>query len=146
LLDVSAKELFQGDGLHFDVMDFDTLGKNERLGFTNMNARSMFNCNGKRIKLTLEGEGAKGTLSVRVRRATPYDKNFMKEYAMTDKTKAYAAADDTMKAALSKKGGKSVIQSALSRNVKVEKHRIGPPVKKVSNDEMAETIVTMKKS
>ena len=140
LLDVSAKELFQGDGLHFDVMDFDAVGKHERLGFTCIDARSMFTCNGKRVKLQLEGKGATGTLSIRVRHATAYDKNFMKEFDMTDKKAAYAATDDAMKAALSKKGGKSAIHSALTRNVKVEKHGIGPPVKKVSNGVTTETI------
>ena len=136
LLETTAKELFQGDGLHLEVMDFDAVGKNERLGQTSIDARSMFQCNGQRIKLPLQGKGAQGILSIRVRRATLYDKNFMKEYQMTDMTKAYSETDDTMKAMLSKKGGISAIQSALSRNVKVEKHAIGPPVKKVSKEEI----------
>jgi hypothetical protein len=103
----------------------------------------MFQCNGKRIKLPLEGKGAKGILTIRVRPATLYDKNFMKEYQMTDMTKAYSDTDDAMKAMLSKKGGISAIQSAMSRNIKTEKHAIGPPVKKVSEDEMTKSSLSL---
>jgi C2 domain len=132
MLEMTMKELFQGEGLHLDVMDFDTVGKNERLGYTQIGPREMFTCNGTRTKLPLEGVNAKGMLSIRVRIATPSDINFMKEFEMANKKKPYAASDAAMMIAQSKKGGVNSIQSVLSRNVKTEKVGSGHYIKKVS--------------
>ena len=132
MLECSAEELFGGDGLHLDVMDFDALGDHERLGYAEIDPRSMYSCNGERIKLALEGKDATGNIAIRIRHATAYDKNFMKEFAANDVKKHESGVDKAFMKVLAKRGGKNAIQSALSRNVKVEKHAFGLPVKKVS--------------
>jgi Ca2+-dependent lipid-binding protein len=143
MLEMTTKELFQGEGLHLDVMDFDTVGKNESLGSAQIGPREMYTCNGTRTKLPLEGVNAKGILSIRVRIATPSDINFMKEFEKSNKKKPYALSDVAIKAAQSKKGGVNTIQSVLSRNVKTEK--VGTEhIKKVSYEKFAETIITLK--
>lgn len=129
ILEVTAEELFQGDGLHLAVMDFDTVGKDERLGTCQVDARTMYDCNGERLTFDLEGKGAKGTLAIRVRHATAYDRTFMKECEEADHSKGHSAISAQLKAANTKKGGKSAIHSIISRNVKTEKVGMGPPVK-----------------
>jgi len=129
-LEVSTKELFQGDGLHFDVMDYDAVGKNERLGFCQINPRTMYRAKGERLSLSLEGKDASGVLNIRIRHATPYDISFMKGYAESGTTKGHAVLDSLTKAASESKGGKSIVASIVTRNEKLEKSASGPPVKK----------------
>lgn len=132
MLEVGAKELFQGDGLHLDVMEYDTVGKDEELGHAVLDPRSMFELNGQRCVLPVEGKDAKGELAIRVRQATPYDKQFLTEYYDAENSKkGNAALNEMLKNSNTNKGGKSAIASILGRNVKTEKHGMLPPVKKV---------------
>jgi Ca2+-dependent lipid-binding protein len=126
LLKVSAKELFQGDGMDFDVMDFDTIGSDEKLGHAHVDPLTLFHCNGERLKLKLDGDRAQGSLAVRFRRATKSDEVFMEK--KEDKT-----SDESMKIIHAESKKKLSIESMISRNVKVERFGMGPPVKKVSN-------------
>jgi hypothetical protein len=130
LISLSAKELFQGDGLYLDIMEYDTVGKDESLGHSVLDPRTMYEAKGERLVLPVEGKNAKGQLAVRVRHATPYDIQFLKEYESSSNKKGNAALNEMLKAANTNKGGKSTIASVLSRNVKTEMHGMGPPIKK----------------
>ena len=61
--DTTAKELFQGDGLHCDVYDYDTIGKNDCLGHVVIPPRKMYESKGERLEYPLQGEGARVRIS-----------------------------------------------------------------------------------
>lgn len=130
LLKVKAKELFQGDGLHFDIMDHDTVGKNDRLGHTCVDPKTMFHAKGERMKLELEGKDTSGHIAIRIRHATPYDIQFITELEEKGNKKGHSGINEMLKVAHDNKGGKSALKSVLSRNERTEKHGMAPPIKK----------------
>jgi hypothetical protein len=83
------------------------------------------------MTLDLENKENKGVLAVRIRRATTYDQTFMKELQEDDRMKGHAGINEIMKKASQHKGGKTTIESILTRNERTERHRSEPPVKKV---------------
>jgi len=83
---VNALDLFQSeDGLIFEVKDYDTIGKNESLGAFNVNARTLYKWNGERREFALkpllgQRDFKQGKVSLRARRATQHDIDFLDNY------------------------------------------------------------------
>ncbi len=112
--EISARELFLQDqggagGLQLLVYDFDTLGANDLLGRTFIPAKDLYQAKEERLTYRLENpkpgqDGKKkngiartlqmplqekkhGTISIRCRRATDYDEEFMKTFTEHSKKK-----------------------------------------------------------
>ena len=83
---VDALELFRSeDGLIFEVKDYDTIGTNESLGAFNVNAKTLYKWNGERREFALkpllgEPDYGQGKVSLRVRRATDHDVEFIEKF------------------------------------------------------------------
>ena len=83
---VDALALFQSEkGLVFEVKDYDAFHFNEILGTFNIDARTLYKCNGERREFALKpAAGGRdfghGKISLRVRRATEHDIVFMENY------------------------------------------------------------------
>lgn len=83
---VDALELFLSEkGLIFEVKDYDAFAYNESLGAFNIDARTLYNWKGERREFALKpvaGGNAhtQGSISLRVRRATEYDIDFMEKF------------------------------------------------------------------
>jgi hypothetical protein len=131
LLKVTAKDLFQGDGMDFDVMDFDTIGSDERLGHAHIDPSTLFHCDGKRIQLQLDGNDATGSLAVRVRRATKSDEMFMENKVIKSSNRDLAF-EESMRIIHAESKKKYTIETMMNGNLKVERFGMGPPVKKVN--------------
>jgi hypothetical protein len=137
LLTVTTKELFMSDGLMCEVADFDKLGSNEILGAIILPPKFLYEAKGERTtyKLQKSPHGAKdygkGSLSVRVRHATPNDKQFMKELEESNPKKGKQSKP------LAGAGGKSDLRSLVERVKKTEKLPNGATIKKVGNKKWA---------
>lgn len=121
ILTTQTKELFAGDGLCCFVRDYDVLS-NDEMGHFIVPPSLLYQANGEREVFKLQPPLGKtkevpGYVAIRCRRATDYDKKFMKEYALAEKDKP----EDATSIAQSSQGGKSTIQSIISRNSKVDK-------------------------
>lgn len=84
---VDALELFQSEkGLVFDVKDYDAFAFNETLGTFHVDARTLYKWNGERREFALKRvvggmDVGQGKISLRVRRATEHDIEFMKSFS-----------------------------------------------------------------
>lgn len=118
ILNIDSKELFAGDGLFCRVVDYDVISSDD-LGMFVVPPDVLYKANGEREVFKLRPpprsnkEEVPGDLAIRCRRATLYDKEFMKEFAQA------AAKADT--AATLTAGGQSDLKSILGRNEKTDK-------------------------
>jgi len=90
LFQVKAKELFQDiDGLCFEVIDYDAYSANDLMGAVKVSPRFLYKATEERREFRLQplmskgiivNHKVKGKLALRCRRATPYDKEFLKQY------------------------------------------------------------------
>jgi hypothetical protein len=135
LLEVDTKELFLSEGLLCSLYDYDKVGANEKLGAITIPPKTLYDAKGERMEFKLgpspgETKDVPGYLSIRCRRATDYDANFM-----TDFEKGTDSDLLGLKAATSKahhtKGGASNIKSLMSRNTKTEKNGEKAGIKQV---------------
>jgi len=123
-MSIESKELFAGDGLFCRVVDYDVISSDD-LGYFVVPPDILYNAIGAREVFKLKppprskGSEVPGFLGVRCRRATQYDKDFMKEFESSQAVKT-----DTMSAATIGEGGKSNLSSILERNVKTDKSGI----------------------
>jgi hypothetical protein len=93
LLTINPKELFLSEGLLCLVMDFDKVGKNEKLGAITIPPRVLFDSKGDRMEFKLGPPPGKtgevdGHLAIRCRRASEHDIHFLKDYADSQKRNA----------------------------------------------------------
>jgi hypothetical protein len=116
--------LFISDGLKCILHDFDSLGKDEVLGFIQITPKQLYDAKGERMEFKLNPppkskEDVPGHLAIRCRRATDYDKQFMAELQRPGKgdilgmKKADGHTDS--------KGGAGALVSILTRKSKVAK-------------------------
>jgi hypothetical protein len=84
---VSSVDLFRSDGLQFFVWDFDKMSHDEVLGWFTVPPSTVYAAKGERIECKLEPppwnggrDVVPGHVAVRIRRASEYDKRFMREY------------------------------------------------------------------
>lgn len=145
IVSIDAKELFAGDGLFCRVVDYDVISSDD-LGYFVVPPDVLYKGNGEREVFKLKapprckGE-VPGYLAIRCRRATQYDKEFMKEFESSE-----AAKSDTVSAATTSEGGKSNLKSIIETKVKVDKNgvrkfklRPGPdPKRKLATEWMTE--------
>ena len=123
ILSIDSKDLFAGDGLFCRVVDYDVISSDD-LGMFVVPPDVLYTANGERevFKLKPPPRSKKmevpGHLAIRCRRATQYDKDFMKEF---ESSQAAAKVDTVLTATL---GGKSDLQSLLGRNEKTDKSGI----------------------
>jgi Ca2+-dependent lipid-binding protein len=126
LLSVESKELFIQEGLQLLVKDFDQFGGNEMLGLVKIPPEKLYNANGERMEFKLQPvpgkkeEDTPGYLAIRCRRATDYDKKFMK---------GYEESIDAVATPEHHKTANSAIRSIITRQYKVDQGE-----KKVSYD------------
>lgn len=81
-------DLFRSDGLQFFVWDFDKMSQDEVLGWFTVSPSAVYAAKGERLNCKLrpppwsgqEPDDVPGHVAVRIRRASEYDKRFMKEY------------------------------------------------------------------
>jgi hypothetical protein len=121
IMSIDAKELFAGDGLFCRVLDYDVLSSDD-LGYFVVPPDLLYKGNGERevfkLKAPPRSKGeVPGYVAIRCRRATQYDKEFMKEF----ESSAEAAKADTVSAATTSEGGKSNLKSIIETKVKVDK-------------------------
>lgn len=119
-MSIEATHLFSGDGLFCRVVDYDVLSSDD-LGYFVVPPDVLYKGNGERevfkLKAPPRSKGeVPGHLAIRCRRATQYDKEFMKEYESSEAVKA-----DTVSAATTSEGGKSNLKSIIETKVKVDK-------------------------
>ena len=77
--------MFLNSGLQLDLFDFDTLGKNEKLGSIHVPDKTLYQAKGERLEFKLGPPGGtttpvSGYLALRCRRASEEDIQFIKEY------------------------------------------------------------------
>ncbi|KAL7547952.1 hypothetical protein ACHAWF_011221 [Thalassiosira exigua] len=83
---VDALDLFQSEeGLVFEVKDYDAIGSDESLGAFGVTPRTLYRWDGERREFALkplvgERDLGRGKVSLRVRRATEHDVEFMRKY------------------------------------------------------------------
>lgn len=126
ILSIDAKQLFAGDGLFCRVVDYDVIN-NDEMGFFVVPPDVLYRGNGEREVFKLKPPaGTKGEvpghLAIRCRRATQYDKDFLKEFKASQIEKARSSVTNTMLASHAAEGGKSNLKSIISKNVKYEKN------------------------
>ena len=85
LLKTTAKDLFLSDGLLCLLLDFDGIGKDERLGAVTVPAKTMYDAKGERMTFKIgpppgKTDNPPGHMAIRIRRATEYDCRFLEEY------------------------------------------------------------------
>ena len=120
LLTIDSKDLFAGDGLFCRVVDYDVIS-NDDLGMFVVPPAVLYTANGEREVFKLKPpprskeKEVPGYLAIRCRRATQYDKDFMKEF---ESSQAAGKVDAISMASL---GGKSDLQSLIGRNEKTDK-------------------------
>jgi len=127
ILKVDALELFQADdGLIFEVMNYDSMGKSKSLGAFNVSPRTIYKWNGERKEFdlkTLSGERNynQGKLALRVRRATEHDLDFLENYNKSKKLNICNVADDLLPTL---ETGGNALKKLMKVNKKTE--TIGP--------------------
>lgn len=120
IMSIDSKELFAGDGLFCRVVDYDVISSDD-LGMFVVPPDVLYTASGEREVFKLKPpprskrKEVPGHLAIRCRRATQYDKDFMKEFESSQA----AAKVDTMSTATL--GGKSDLQSLMGRNEKTDK-------------------------
>lgn len=124
LLTADFKTLFQGDGLHLFLNDFDSVGKHETLGIAVVSPKKIYNGTGERMELKLQPPSAavkevSGHIAVRCRRASEYDIQFMENLNSKKGPKPHEAL---MPALHIPTTGSNAIKSALSRQHRIAKH------------------------
>ena len=83
---VESKVLFLSEGLTCLIKDYDRVGRNESLGLIVVPPQDLYAGKGERMEFKIQPPpGSKekevtGTIAIRVRRATEYDKKFMEGY------------------------------------------------------------------
>ena len=120
ILSVTVRNLFDAqDGLTFLVQDYDKFGGNETLGAVVISPKEIFTGKGDRTEYKLkpvfgQKNYGKGSLAVRIRRATDYDLEFMEKWSSSQK-------EDLIVKQTATKGGKGTIGSIVTRNEKIGK-------------------------
>ena len=78
VLDVATKEIKDHDGITFQVMDFDLVGKHDALGQVTVPADKILEASGDRLELQLRNKGVDaGFLAIRCRPAKEYEREFL---------------------------------------------------------------------
>jgi hypothetical protein len=143
---VNAKELFLSDGLQCFLWDFDKIGQDDILAWINVPPYILYGAVGERLEFKLQPPPGSnkvevpGYMAIRCRRASEYDKRFMRENAEAK------AADNTSSGPLSLKnitklatesqGGGATVLSLMRQNKRVMKDKSDksvPGVKQVSS-------------
>ena len=120
IVSLSAKELFQSEGMLLEMYDYD-VGKNEKMGQCVVPPRVLYEGTGERLSYPLENKEKKGSLAIRCRQATVNDQKFMEEYMNSTHTKASKGVSALADQAGENQGAKSSIASVVTRNQKTEK-------------------------
>eukprot|EP00804_Cyclotella_cryptica_P003215 CCRYP_010465-RB/>CCRYP_010465-RB protein AED:0.11 eAED:0.11 QI:193/1/1/1/0.61/0.57/14/6319/1145 len=121
---VNALELFQSeDGLIFEVKDYDAVGENESMGAFSVSPQALYRWNGERKIFPLKPllgkhDYGKGSVALRVRRATQHDIEFMENFARNTKKKGDQYYFSNLK------GGAGTLKSLTT--VYKKKEREGP--------------------
>jgi hypothetical protein len=128
---VDALELFESEeGVIFEVKDYDMIGKHDSLGVFHVDARTLYQWSGERKEFALKpisgqkARGENGKISIRVRRATYDDIQFMEKYNMKKQQKTIAVPSVT--------AGGGAIKNILS--VKSKKGTSISPASFISGD------------
>lgn len=122
------------------MVDYDVMSSDE-MGFFVVPPDMLYRADGEREVFKLKPpprsrrREVPGHLAIRCRRATEYDKEFLKELKSSEAENSNSVSK-SMSAATAVEGGKSNLRSILSRNVKVDKNG----VKKVGNAVSSSTI------
>jgi hypothetical protein len=137
---VSSNDLFRSDGLQFFVWDFDKMSQDEVLGWFTIPPSVVYGAKGERLEYKLKPppwsrqESVPGYLAVRCRRASEYDKRFMKEYVGTDLTALASSIPgiphdplgglkNITKMATESAGGSGNLMSMIRQNTRVVRDR-----------------------
>ena len=124
LFKVHPQELFLSEGLLITVKDYDTLGKNEKLGQFYISPSLIFESKGERWEfkiLPLHGSKAKevpGYVAVQCRRATDHDIMFMNEHVYKS---LKSGGLNEMDASTMQRGGQNVLVSYFQRQTRTIK-------------------------
>lgn len=119
VLSVVKQEFIESDGLKFTVKDYDTLGRNDDLGYVVVSGKQLCEAKGERMVLKLSPpEGSKhqeaGALNLRCRAATNYDKKFL-GYATGELKGDFLGLDGMTDVVMKPKGGSAkLIKQRLS--------------------------------
>jgi hypothetical protein len=136
---VSSNDLFRSDGLQFFVWDFDKMSQDEVLGWFTVPPNVLYGAKGERLEYKLKPppwsreEAVPGHLAVRCRRASEYDKRFMKEYVGSDLALAsvvpglphdpLGGLKNITKMATESAGGSGNLMSMIRQNTRVVRDR-----------------------
>lgn len=125
---MSTSQLFRSNGLQCFVWDFDKIGADELLGWITVPPQAIYAADGERNEFKLhpppgsKDEEVPGYLAVRCRRASDYDKKFMKEFSNSETTLAdQLGFKNITKAATESAGGSGNIMSIVRQNKRVVK-------------------------
>ena len=130
LVTVSIDELFVNpEGLVCTLYDYDNLGKNEKLGYISIPPKQLYEAKGERMEFKLRPcrghreENVSGYMAMRCRRATDYDKEFMKDHAASTSRSMFERKKPLLKIAEGKTGAGN-IKSLITKRSRVA--REGP--------------------
>lgn len=135
ILTVSAKELFDSDGLLFTVKDHDVGLSNDELGKVRVQAKVLYEAAGERLEYALDppkrmkNKNA-GYIAIRCKRADEYDKKFIEGVKNEKDAKSFLGLESSMQKLVkpSRSGG---LGSAMVRsNTRTEKSGAEKGIKK----------------
>lgn len=122
---VESEALFLTEGLLCLVMDYDKVGDDEMLGMVTISPKTLYYANGERLEFKLRPpplgkaeDDVPGWLAIRCRRASEYDKKFMREYyesEVAEETPEGLELKNIVKHATESAGGGGNLKTLITR-------------------------------
>ena len=134
--------LFSDEGLEFIVEDYDRFTGDDEIGRVRVTSTHLFNAKGERMELKLNpprGHKASdvGTLFIRCKRATNYDRKFL-SFAADPKNCDFLGVKKNVELLFSVKGGsKSVFSFGPPKYSMIESSGTDKGIKKVGTDSLS---------